>query len=100
MTLLQRRPNDFAHRNLLLQVTLGLISAAKRFDALVEAHAPPEAPRREGEPALDDALYFVLGLVAFRARLMTAVEGIPLPPAPPLPPSPPDIDRELRDPRR
>jgi hypothetical protein len=97
MTILQRRPDDFAHRNLFLQVTLGLVSCARRFDALLEAHALPGAgpPQDDAEPG--DPLLFVLGLVAFRSRLMAAVEAIPLPPVPP--PRPPSA-HGFEDPRR
>ncbi len=65
---LQRRPTDFAHRNLLLQALLGLRAWSGRLDQLLEAHAPAG---RVGEAAPSDETltYAILGAIAFRSRL-------------------------------
>lgn len=64
--MLQRRPTDFAHRNLLLQVLLGLLSARRRLDPLLERHVPDE-PDPDAVP--DEVTYALLGVIAFRDRL-------------------------------
>lgn len=88
--MLERRPTDYAHRNLLLQVTLGLLSASGKLDRLLERHAPPTD--RDISEALDEPTAFLLGLIAFQQRLHAHLGTLPAPPAASAapPPAPPD----------
>jgi hypothetical protein len=74
--------DGMADRNALLAVTLGLLSAAARFDALLERYAPVGAA---ADGPADDFTLFVLGLVALRQKLGGLLERVESPsPAPPL----------------
>lgn len=83
--ILERRPDDFAERNLLLQLTMGLIAASRTLDELLDAHAPVSPARRPpsvagGEPrdpAEDAGALVILGLIAFKERLATALAATP-----------------------
>ncbi|MBK7830029.1 hypothetical protein [Nannocystis sp.] len=80
--ILERRPNDFPGRNMLLQITLGLLSMNRTLDELLAQYAPPrdEVADAKPEPAqVDEGALFVLGLIAFARRLQTAVEAVPPP---------------------
>lgn len=91
--MLQRRPTDFAHRNLLLQVLLGLLSARRHLDPLLERHVPDEP---DPDAVADDVTYALLGVIAFRDRLDGLLKEHGLedrgpearPPEQPTPPSP------------
>lgn len=85
--ILERRPDDFAERNLLLQLTMGLIATSKTLDELLEAYAPvarsSHPPPVEGDdppPAEDTGALFILGLIAFKERLAAALATTPEPP--------------------
>lgn len=82
--ILERRPTDYAQRNLLLQVTLGLLAGAEHLDELLARHAPPRA----GAPGeLEPATWAILGLIAFGERLRQALAEVPQP-APEAAPAP------------
>lgn len=68
--ILERRPDDFARRNLLLQITMGMLSTAQTLDELLARHAPA-AGGGAGDPD-DGGALFVLGLIAFTQRLRAA----------------------------
>lgn len=74
MTSELRRVNArFSDDNPLLHLSLGMISACRTLDALLSTHArPPEqtADQDQDEPGVD----FVLGLIAFRRRLLSTVD--------------------------
>lgn len=73
--ILQEQGEEFDRRNLLLQLTLGMLSASQRLDALLDRYAPAGSQR---EPTRDDPqdplLCFVLGLVSFRNSLHEELE--------------------------
>jgi len=92
--------NEFDHRNLWLQVVLGLLSAGERLERMLNHHAPAHpAEQPDGSPpapaeAADEVLMaFVLGLVGSKAHLHEVLEraatdgGAPNP-EPPDPPPP------------
>lgn len=103
--ILHRMRNEFDHRNLWLQLVLGLISAGERLDALLDRDAPAGRDAIASHPAAategDEILIaFVLGLVATKTRLHAlldgamsgdAAAGVPVPADPLAPP------RALRD---
>jgi hypothetical protein len=72
--IIHRMGNEFDHRNLWLQLVLGLLSAGERLDAVLERHAPERDNTAAAGPDGDDALIaFVLGLIACKARLHDVV---------------------------
>jgi hypothetical protein len=93
--ILHRMGNEFDHRNLWLQLVLGLVAAGERLEVVLARHAPERddpagAPAAALGPAADgdgdDALTaFVLGLVACRDHLHTvlaaAARNLPAPAA-------------------
>ena len=70
-SILFRQDNEFDERNLLLQLALGLLSASRRFDRVLQRHATEKASTHDTIAAAEDepVLSFVLGLIAFRARV-------------------------------
>lgn len=92
--ILDRRPDDFARRNLLLQVTMGLLSTARTLDELLARYVPAEASGA-GDPE-DEGALFVLGLVAFTRRLRAAAATA----EPPAPAAAAASGRSLEDPLR
>ena len=85
--LLDQRSDAFADRNVFLHFVLGLASAGRRFDDLLERAAAEGARRRGAREALggseaeqggedDEVLYFVLGLASFRARAGASIEAL------------------------
>jgi len=77
--ILERRTDDFVERNLFLQLTMGLIAAGDRLDELLENYAPvredpPSVPQVDGD---DAGALFILGLIAFRQRVMVSVSATP-----------------------
>lgn len=80
--ILERRPNDYVQRNLLLQLTLGLLSSADALDDLLARYAAPDA-ERAGEPdgEAEPSALTILGMIAFGARLRGALAGLPGPAA-------------------
>lgn len=90
--MLQRRPTDFAHRNLLLQVLLGLKSMSERLDVVLERHVPAEAERDAATEA-DDLTLAILGAVAIQRRLEHHLARLdPAEPPPVAPEGPPPED--------
>lgn len=79
--ILEQRPNDYVQRNLLLQLTLGLLSAAELLDALLARHVPPAGGAEEDEP--EPAALVILGMIAFGERLRAALADTRAPPTPP-----------------
>jgi hypothetical protein len=80
--ILHRMGNEFDHRNLWLQLVLGLLAAGERLDAVLAQHAPERGGPLAGAPATpveppvegDEVLTaFVLGLVACREHLHTVL---------------------------
>jgi len=66
----QRHGDEFTERNGWLHLLLGLESWGRRFDALLDAHAPPSAPPANEVSASEARLIdFVLGLASMRATL-------------------------------
>lgn len=55
--------------NQLVPLALGLLSASRRLDAVLEASLAADAPRDEAVPGDDPVLLAALGVVALRARL-------------------------------
>jgi len=89
--ILERRPNDFPGRNMLLQITLGLLATSRTLDELLAQYAPPREAGPAPAPAedtTDEGALFVLGLIAFARRLRSAVEAVPPPPRVVDPPAP------------
>jgi hypothetical protein len=73
----QRRRLDLASGDAVLHLALGLLSAKRRLDALLDpgglaARAPAPAAR---SPQSDVVLHFVLGLVAFARSVRGAVDA-------------------------
>jgi len=65
---LETRTDEFEQRNLVLQLTLGLLSAGERLDGLLERYVPEDKPV-EAPPLHDEdgiLIDFVLGLIRFR----------------------------------
>jgi hypothetical protein len=81
--ILERRPNDYTQRNLLLQLTLGLLASADTLDELLARHAPPGRDEA-GEP--EPAALAILGMIAFAGRLRAALADTAATPGPPAPP--------------
>lgn len=63
----------FADDNPLLYLSLGLLSSFDTLERLLATHAPerarPAPPSAEGERAETEAVHFILGLIALRARV-------------------------------
>lgn len=93
--ILHEQANEFHHRNLLLQLTLGLVSLGDRLEEILASAAPPAAPSEprcesSAEEALTD---FALGLVALHRSLRARLEAaVPVPVGEPTGPhsEPPD----------
>jgi hypothetical protein len=87
--------DEFDERNLVLQLALGLVSACRRLDLVLERHgrggAAPPAPPQPGDATLVE---FVLGLIAFRDRAMGVLASARRPKPSAVPPERP---RALRD---
>jgi hypothetical protein len=64
----------FDHRNMFLQVALGMISMSRRFDELIEHYGTPTAGLPQPDGAADPALDFVLGLVSFSRTVRSYVD--------------------------
>ena len=72
MSALHRVSEEFDERNLFLQVALGLLSIADRFDALLDRDAPDRigiAEGADGDGRADSLLLLVLGAIATSKRL-------------------------------
>ncbi len=81
--ILSRRPNDFTHRNLFLQVLLGLLASGDKLERLL-AVASDEALEPD-----DPAVLVFLGATAVHAsvrRLVASIEPAPLEPEEPTQP--------------
>lgn len=66
----QRHGDEFTERNAWLHLLLGLESWGRRFDAILDEHAPPSPPRVAAVSASEARLIdFVLGLASMRATL-------------------------------
>lgn len=85
----QRHVDEFAARNLFLQLALGALAAGARLDALLDAYAADDGPRGDtlpGDARLVDA---TLGLIALsrhaRALLAAAARTPPTAPTPTAP---------------
>jgi hypothetical protein len=77
MALLDSSRDEFADRNVLLHLVLGLVSYARRVGALVPLPAPVEAPPEgAGSAPPDAALSFLLGVIAVRATLMRELDPL------------------------
>lgn len=89
---LHQHTTEFAARNLLLFVVLGLRRQGETFRALVNRYAAPEAPRVASAPGDDALIAAALGLAALFARLdahlHAAAAQTPPPAATPPPPQP------------
>jgi hypothetical protein len=75
--ILHRMRSEFDHRNLWLQLLLGLLAAGERLDALLDRHAPArggEPVGAEDDDADDATVALVLGLVAVTARVRATLE--------------------------
>lgn len=63
----------FADDNPLLYLALGLLSSFDTLERLLATHAPERArlasPAEEGARAETEAVHFILGLIALRARV-------------------------------
>lgn len=82
--ILERRPNDYVQRNLLLQLTLGLLSTADQLDDLLARHAAPDGERTgEADGEAEPTALVILGMIAFSERLRGALVDIPAPAATP-----------------
>jgi hypothetical protein len=74
-TTLNEQLPAFADRTPFLDLVLGLISATRRFDALLERHGPMRVSRSSNAAENDPSTDFVLGLIAFRRRIEATVAG-------------------------
>lgn len=72
----QRHGDEFVARNAWLHLLLGLESHGRRFDALLDAFAPPRdgAPGHPAEARDERLVHFVLGLASLRATLRRALD--------------------------
>jgi hypothetical protein len=59
----------------LAEIGLGLVAVIQRFDALVNAYAPPRASPVAADESIEPVLDLVLGLVAIRARIQAQLDG-------------------------
>jgi hypothetical protein len=75
MPMIHEHRNQFDERNLFLQVTLGLISLSRRFDALLLACGPADPPATAAADQRDRFLDLVLGVAAFSRRAMRHIEA-------------------------
>ena len=67
---LRRLHASFADDNPLLYASLGLLSSFRSFDRLLAEHAPERSDDLSAHAQLNaEGVDFVLGLIAFRARL-------------------------------
>jgi hypothetical protein len=92
--LLNQRSDAFADQNVFLHFVLGVASASRRFDEVLERlttgrtrsrearGAPGDPEAGEGGEA-DEVLYFVLGLASLRARAGVYIEALRSPRPPP-----------------
>jgi hypothetical protein len=89
MPVLHRQSDEFDDRNLFLQVVLGLLSLAERFDAAL-ARAAPEPVATDSAGVMDGAPHLMdvalLGAIATGRRLRAQLAGAA--PAPPEEPRP------------
>jgi len=77
MALLDSSRDEFADRNVLLHLVLGLVSYARRIETLAPPPARVEARPEETETSPPDAaLSFLLGVVAVRASLMRELDPL------------------------
>lgn len=67
--ILHRMGNEFDHRNLWLQLVLGLLAAGERLDAVLARYAPERDAAATASGGDDEAVAFVLGLIACKTRL-------------------------------
>lgn len=78
MPMLTERLSDFPERDLFLQLALGMVSFARRFDEVLAIGlmpAPDEVdPDPDDVPREEALTFFLLGLVAFRERAMALVD--------------------------
>jgi hypothetical protein len=68
--LLHRHRDEFADRNLFLQLSLGLVASSQRLDALLARHGKGPGVGAAEDRAGEEILHFVLGLISFRDRVM------------------------------
>lgn len=86
---LHHHATEFATRNLLLFLVLGLRRQGETFRALLDRYAAPEAPRVSAAPGDDALIAAALGLAALFARLEAHLQAAAAHAPPPAPPSPP-----------
>ncbi len=89
----------FADDNPLLYLALGLLSSFDELERLLATHAPerarPTSPSVEGAAAETEAVHFILGLIALRARVEARLGEAAAPvSAPSAPTAPPGGDLE------
>ncbi len=68
--LLHRHRDEFADRNLFLQLGLGLVASSHRLDALLSRHGKGPGDTAPKDRAEEELIHFVLGLISFRDRVM------------------------------
>ena len=75
--ILHEQADEFHHRNLLLQLTLGLVALGDRLEELLDAHAPPSAAAERADPTPEDAalIDFSLGLLALHRSLRAHLDA-------------------------
>jgi hypothetical protein len=73
---LRRVHSRFLDDNPLLHLALGMISAGKTLDTLLETYAAPDAsPNSNDDESAAIAVEFVLGLIAFRRKLLGTLDA-------------------------
>jgi len=72
--ILQRRPTDFAHRNLFLQAMLGIHAWGDVLERLVDRHGQVTTPEAGYQPP-EDAVLGVLGALVL-LRKIRDIEGL------------------------
>jgi hypothetical protein len=97
-TALDSHASAFGERNPLLHLSLGLLSAARRLDAVLEQFVVPgdDHAADDRDPLLVD---FLLGAIAFRGRVAEALRRASESTAAPEPTTAPDealLDRRPR----
>jgi hypothetical protein len=92
----QRRPTDSADHNKILLIALGLKSATRKLEQLLDEHAPPVADDGETRDPTELELA-LLGVIAFSESAKAQLERAALPAdAPPARPRSERLTRALR----
>jgi len=75
--ILHEQADEFHHRNLLLQLTLGLVALGDRLEDLLDEHAPASAAAERPDASPEEAalIDFTLGMLALHRSLRAELEA-------------------------